>query len=503
MKRFLALATLILLLALCWQVLALFGDARFHADEALYMTAARAAAVYGDWLLVDVLQDKPPLTMYMNALALAFVGVETLPDGVLTLTSDRGEFAGRLWGVFTALGSVALAMALARRVAADDRVALLTGLLVAFSPYVLAFGATAFTDMPMMFFCLLTGWLLLTRRGVGAGVAAALSLAAKPQAALLLPLMIALAWFAQGKQAKQLKGFWLGFVIAMVIGVGLLLLWDATRVAQGAPSVWTLGQANYPALAIASLPSWPDRLLAWLDYGQWLFGGALLTLLLVVAGVLAALRRRTALDMLLLTWAGGYLLLHTVLTVGLYDRYLLLLVFPLSLLVARALVYLWPGRTLLIAGVLALLLSAPAWQAAQHRLPIGGDLGRHDGIDQLATYLNQLPVATVVYDPWLGWELSYYLGPWTSLRRVHYPTPELLVTDALLLPETGTRYFVAPVERDVSVWLAALTEAGFYPVKVWQLPRFVVWALTPPVNQAYGVSGAGSVWHDPESGGGE
>jgi len=502
MKRFLALATLVLLLASVWQGLALADDVRFHADEALYMTAARAAAVYGDWLLLDVLQDKPPLTMYMNALALAFTGVDTLPDGVLTLTSQRGEFAGRLWGVFAAVGSVALAMAIARRLTTDDCVALLTGLLMALSPYVIAFGATAFTDMPMLFFCLLMGWLLLTGRGVGAGVAAALAVAAKPQAVLLLPLLIALAWLAPRNAANQRMGYWLRFVIALGIGISLLLLWDAARVAQGAPSVWTLGQANYPALTIAPLISWPERLLAWLDYGQWLFGGVLLTLLLVVAALFGVLRRRIGTDVLLLLWVIGYLLVHIILTVGVYDRYLLLLVFPLALLIAQALVRLLPGRTLMIAGVLALLLSAPALQAAGHRLPVGGDSGRRDGIDQLATYLNQLPVAAVVYDPWLGWELGYYLGPWTSLRRVHYPTPEALIADALLLPETGTRYFVAPVERDVSSWLAALAEAGFRPLEVWRLPRFVVWALTPPVDQASEVSDVGFAWRGPGWGGG-
>jgi len=214
------------------------------------------------------------------------------------------------------------------------------------------------------------------------------------------------------------------------------------------------------------------------------------------------LRRRIGTDVLLLLWVIGYLLVHIILTVGVYDRYLLLLVFPLALLIAQALVRLLPGRTLMIAGVLALLLSAPALQAAGHRLPVGGDSGRRDGIDQLATYLNQLPVAAVVYDPWLGWELGYYLGPWTSLRRVHYPTPEALIADALLLPETGTRYFVAPVERDVSSWLAALAEAGFRPLEVWRLPRFVVWALTPPVDQASEVSDVGFAWRGPGWGGG-
>ena len=86
------------------------------------MTAARSAAVQGDWLLIHVPQDKPPLTMYANAFALAFLGVHTDDAGVLHLDNHRGEFAGRLvsmasalvgWVVLSQMQAPALLLALA------------------------------------------------------------------------------------------------------------------------------------------------------------------------------------------------------------------------------------------------------------------------------------------------------------------------------------------------------------------------------------------------------
>ena len=77
-------------------------------------------------------------------------------------------------------------------------------------------------------------------------------------------------------------------------------------------------------------------------------------------------------------------------------------------------------------------------------------------------HLNAKPVATVIYDPWLGWELGYYLGQWHDKRRVHYPTPAALVAGALALDEaSATATFVAPVDQPHDDWLAALRGLGF------------------------------------------
>ena len=88
----------------------------------------------------------------------------------------------------------------------------------------------------------------------------------------------------------------------------------------------------------------------------------------------------------------------------------------------------------------------------------------------------------MIYDPWLGWELSYYLGQWHDKRRAHYPTAEALAAGALALDEIGDRYFVAPLDQPHDDWLTALRDAGFGVYVDFERDRFIVYRLTAPQN---------------------
>ncbi|MCA9886773.1 MAG: glycosyltransferase family 39 protein [Anaerolineae bacterium] len=464
---------------LAWSLitLAAHADARFHPDEALYMTAARSAAVQGDWLLIHVPQDKPPLTMYANAFALTFFGVHTDDAGVLHLDNHRGEFAGRLVSMASALVLVALVIAIARRLWRNERAALLAGALLAVSGYQAAFSATAFTDMPMTMFGLAALLLALRERSGWAGTLSFLAFASKPQGIFFLPLVIVIILKQSGW-----KAIWRS-LLPWGIGGVVLIAWDGARVAQGAIDVWTLGRAHYTEPGIAPIAVWRDRLLVWLNNARWLYGDGLTGGVLLLAAF--SLRQAGWRQWLLAGWIGAYSAVHIVTTVPLYDRYLLPLAPMLALLAAGGIVqtaqlFNWRRSFNLLMAASGIVLLGYALVATQQRLPIGGDLGQHTGIDQLADYLNEKPIATVIYDPWLGWELGYYLGPWTNKRRVHYPTPDALVKDALELPETGTRYFVAPKDADIGAWLDALSSTNFDVAMEAQIGSFVVVTLTPP-----------------------
>lgn len=471
------------MLLLAWGLITLAADAdaRFHPDEALYLTAARSAAVEGDWLLLRVPQDKPPLTMYANALSLTFFGVHTDANGVLHLTSQRGEFAGRFFSMASALALVALVIAIARRVWRDDRAAWLAGGLLALSGYLVAFSATAFTDMPMTLFGMASLLLALHGRYGWAGTLSFLAFASKPQGIAFLPLVLVMAGMQSGwKQSMRCLLPWLVGAIAM-------LAWDGARMAQGAVDVWTLGRAHYAEPGLAALDAWRGRLLDWLTYARWLFGDGLTGVVLLLAAF--SLRAAGWRPWLLAGWIAAYSVVHIVTSVPLYDRYLLPLAPMLALLAAGGIVQMgrlvrWRRSFGLLLAACGLVVLGYGLLASQQRLPIGGDLGRHAGIDRLADYLNEKPIASVIYDPWLGWELGYYLGPWTNKRRVHYPSPEALVADAVILPETGKRYFVAPLEKDIRPWLNALSDVDFEVVLEAQIGRFVVVALTPPDHPA-------------------
>lgn len=131
-------------------------------------------------------------------------------------------------------------------------------------------------------------------------------------------------------------------------------------------------------------------------------------------------------------------------------------------------------------GLFTLALLFPAIEASERRGVVGTLYRDYTGIDQLADYLNAQPVATVIYDRWLGWELRYYLGQWHDKRMVYYPTPELLVRDALALCEIGPRYFPAPADKSVERWLEVLSEAGFGITQSYASPQFVVYEIMPP-----------------------
>ncbi|MDE2821632.1 MAG: glycosyltransferase family 39 protein [Chloroflexota bacterium] len=469
---------LIVLLAGVLQFHQLGRDTRFHPDEASFMTYARGAAVNGDWLLPGAL-DKPPLSIYLGAISMVATGLVADDKGVLHLDPLAGEFAARLPNVIMAILLVALMMRLSWSVFSDEAAALAAGLLTALSPYVLAFGATAFTDLGLLFFSALAWYWLECQGYRKAGLALGLAFWCKQQALLLLPLVLLLLWTNAARRAATIR---LAQPLALL--ALLLFVWDAARPAT---SVFLLGSVNnLPAQWIADPAEWLGRLLEWARLGIWLLGPPVVTLSLIGLAVLSrfargAAPRRTSHSQVYLLYVIAYVALHTLLAFNQYDRYLLPLLPPMILVVSSHLPALPRGRlweSLSLSLAIALVLAA-LWSLG-NGLPIGGDRGRHDGIEDLARYLNSKPVATVIYDPWLGWELGYYLGQWHDKRRVYYPTAETLAEGALALDEIGDRYLVALVDRGHEDWIAALKTAGFVLSLDYEKNRYIVYRISRP-----------------------
>lgn len=470
---------LIVLLAGALQFHQLGRDIRFHPDEAHFMTYARGAAVNGDWLLPGAL-DKPPLAIYLSAISMVATGIVADDKGVLHLDPLTGEFAARLPNVLMAISLAALMMRLSRSVFSDEAAALTAGLLTALSPYLLAFGATAFTDLSLLFFSALSLYCLECRGYRKAGLALGLAFWCKQQALLILPLVGLLLWAQGARRASIIR-----LAQPLALAALLLIAWD---VARPTTSVFLLGSVNnLPAQWIADPAEWLGRLMEWARLGAWLLGPPALTVFLVG---LAAMSRfaasaapgRTRHRQVYLLYISAYVALHTLLAFNQYDRYLLLVLPPLILIVSSHLPALLPQvrswKTPSLA--LAIVLVVAACWSLRAGLPLGGDHGRHDGIDELAGYLNSKPVATVIYDPWLGWELGYYLGQWNNKRRVHFPNAEALVAGALALNERGDRYLVALVDRAREDWIAALTAAGFELSIDYEQNRYIVYRISRP-----------------------
>lgn len=474
---------LILLLAGCFQVTGLVRDVRFHPDEAYFMTFARNASVNGDWMLSGAL-DKPPLSIYSSALSMMFIGTTTDANGVLHLDSRIGEFSARLPNVLLAILLVAILMRLTFTVYGDARTAQIAGLLLATSPYLLAFGATAFTDMMLLFWLVVALWMSRSGHGIRAGLALALALWSKQQAVFYLPLIVACIIASRHEEPRPYKV--LRFVFSLGIGVICLLLWDNARPET---SIFLLGTINNsPDTLLAPVTSIGERLAIWLNLASLLVSEGIITVLVVAISVFVYGRhmrereRCIGWDTLFLSFIFIYSVIHIFTALNQYDRYLLPMLPLVVMLCARGI-----ARFLghwMASGALVVVMVTLGVMGVSNGYPIGGDGVNYGGIDEVATYLNRKPVATVIYDRWLGWELGYYMGQWTDKRRVYFPTPRELADGAVKLKEIGDRYLVAPKEQALDAWLDALETAGFTVVLDWEHERFVVYRLSPPAWDA-------------------
>jgi len=459
---------LLILLGAALRIGMLAQDVRFSPDEALYATFARRIALHGDLLLSDAPLDKPPLALVITALSFTIFG--------------PSEFAARLPTLLTSIVTLALIAALARRLY-GDRVGPVV-LLLALSPFDLAFAATAYLD-PLLTCLLLAACLAASwDRWRTAGIFFALALATKQSALFFAPLVILVGLARNAQTCWTWRDGWRRlrrFVIPILIGGIVLALWSAARTAP--VDFWTLGaNNNNPGRFIRANEIGP-RLSHWRYYLSHITGFApLLALAVIPLTVRCIPRRDRVIDIALLTFTLALLLAYWLVAFNTYDRYLHPLVPLVLLLVARGVFTSpptplsasregeqmrglvappslwgrgWGGGKFLLTAICMIPFTITALRG---QLNIGGDHGQHTEIDQLAAAINTLPAGSVVYDYWLGWELGYYLGEQTGVQIVFQPTREALART--VCGSTGEAgYFAGPTD-EIESWLVPLREQG-------------------------------------------
>lgn len=447
-------------------------EVRFHPDEALFATFARNAAVYGDWMFAGPL-DKPPLTLYTAALSMHLVGTTVNPHGVLDVGSRQGEFAARLPNTFAGILLIALVYRLTATLV-NPRAGVYAAALTALSPWLIAFSATAWTDVGML--VTMTAGLVFAGRGRPgwAGVWLALSLWSKQQAVLYLPLELCYLLLPPSDRVRQLFRFALPFIS----GILLLLVWDAAR---GTTSLFALAAVNNnPERVLIRPDELLPRLQIWLDYAGTFFGAGWLTAGLIGVGIVGVSPQQRRATAGLWGYIAVYLLAHWIGAFNTYDRYLLP-VLPLLIVVVSA-----PSARLTPAVYrigLALLVGLLLFAGSPARFPTD-DRGRDADIITLADDLNRKPLGAIIYDHWLGWEMGYYLGAWSDKRRVYYPEPNIQAADARLNPDPAPRYLIAPRDQDLTAWLAAFAAQDFAitpdDTSSDTSSRYIVFRLLPP-----------------------
>lgn len=481
---------LVVLLAFLLQIHGLFANT-FHSDEALFASWARHIAVWKDPLLLTQPVDKPPLLFYLQALFYPLQGPV--------------EWAARLPNFIVSILLVPLTAVFFRRIYRDEWGLAATAVVVALTPLTIQFSATAFTD-PLLTFWLIGAlvWLQVASGGsprhpvtlspshpLTSGLFFGLATATKYQAWLFLPLLLGLAWLA-GYGRRQ----WARWLSGLGIVVGFVFIWEFAR--SGPFSLWSNQVGNFGGVRLIwSWELWP-RLLAWIDLGQTAISPIMLVIFIIVVMVLVgySLRRddgTVRVDCLLILFLIGYMLLHWLLAVPVWDRYLLPLVPLFAVLIGRCVMILrywdirvfnisisqYPYIKYLLIALIVFILLLPAWAARYGRFSIGGTPLADDGAAEIARYLQDKPYGTVLYDHWYSWQWRYHLfdkGVYVSW----FPHSGSLIEELSVFGgDENERFLVLPDTAVAQPIIRVVVEAGFQLQPVAREGKIALYQIVP------------------------
>jgi len=503
-------------------------------------------AIYGYWalhgltvdpLFLHVWPDKPPLFLWLQGLAFTLWG-----HGPLT-----AEAAARLVNILASTLTIPVLAVTARRWW-GPAAALVTALLAALNPFAISFAPTAFTDPVLV----LAGSLALAcaayRRPFWSGLWLGAAIMTKQQGVLFAPLVVGVpaGGFLEGRGLPGRVGSsWKRgvfreashFLAGLAVVALPILYWDSLRWAV-APSPWDLGAANVGGVALADAAAWPGRAADWARLGwlllasPWAWGAYALAL---IGAAALCVRRRAPLGdwlpaLLLAAWTAGFLLLHIVTSVQVWDRYLLPLTIPLVLLGGWAAGE-WPRvgracsptavlstkgsrraasptyalRGFVFALVLALSLP-PAWDASQGQLPVGGDHGAYSGLEAaLAAVTPRASAAgdgppTLLFHRELGWHARFALFDAVRSGAVelrYYPSSVYLADSATKSPHKE-RYVILPDWAPLPDLPMQLAMRGLRAGEVLRAGHFTVYRIDerPSGDQSWRVCRLGELTAD-------
>lgn len=489
------LALVVILILAVGAPLAPLATNRFHYDEAVYSQWALDVASGRDVLLSASPVDKPPLFPYLQALSLWLFGVS--------------EAAARLPSLIASVTGVLVLLRLGQCLYGRSTGILAAGLWAA-SPFYILFAPTAFTD-PLMTTLVLVACLAVARGHWGrAGLCWGLGAITKPQALIFGPLIWGLGRLVERDRLTGLGATsahtrptrvpgWCRLALGLLLISSLALVWDVCRNRQ--PGFIEQSLISYGDLGF-SLMDIGKRLSGFMGLLAYVTGAPLLNrVLLIGLPVLAAVdgwqvwsarrvrgdgARETVVparvDLLLLAFVVGFVVLHVFLPFQVWDRYLLGIVPCLALLLARLLSLPWRmlqaaplwrergngrerlygtlrlGYLLVVLAVIVTLLWQPVQDAAASRFPIGGDHGAYQGIEQVVAFFRTVPADTTLYHRWLGGHWRFYL--WNSPYDLRaWQTPGDLATQAAARPN-ARRYVVFPSWQSSTETRLALAEVG-------------------------------------------
>ncbi|MEM7132899.1 MAG: glycosyltransferase family 39 protein [Chloroflexota bacterium] len=487
----------------------------FREDEAVYGLWA-IHFLQEDRFFLTLWPDKPPLFIWLLSTTFALLGIS--------------EWSARWLNLMLSTLLIPVIAGTARR-AWGNTAAIFAAITVAFNPYAISFAATVYTDPQLLLTGALSLFMAVLGRPLYSGLWLGAAIMTKQQGILYLPLILGTLWFSQRgrysasthpEQLREGSKNWLKVTAGTLVIILPILYWDSLRWAV-APSPWDLSIRNYESLTLLPPTAWWSRLQEWgrwLSYlvgleadSQWIadmmdpasWVGSILSIGLVVA--IWQRRRKhsipisadllSSLPSLLLLWSVGFLFLHVMTSVEIWDRYLLPLVLPFALGVGWAggsiTSYLslpnrliWIGQSFILRMLILcwfLLLLPPAAQAARGQIPIGGDHGAFSGLHQALAWLEAENQGEpyVLYHQQLGAQFRFYLYEPVAHGQVDlrwYPHPVYLVNNSRKIP--NQRKFLLQPEWASPRSLALHAQVGQVDLhELANLGRFQVIELVP------------------------
>jgi 4-amino-4-deoxy-L-arabinose transferase len=386
------LTTLLLLCSLTF-VVGLGSQAITDADEAYYAEASREMVESGDWLTprfnYQNRWEKPVLYYWLTS--------------ATYLVTGPTEFSARLWSALSGIGLVLLAWGIARRATGRIDVAWLAGAIIATNFGYFSIARAALPDLPLTF-CITLGiwatmraadarvtgsaasgpaltWWILAGLGAGAGFLMKGPVALVVPAVVLLPIW----WRERRRRSIDIRGIAIAALTAALIGLPwYVAMW--LRHGDGYLQSFFVGD-NFERF---TTERYNDARPVWF-YLPVLLGGLMpwsIYLVAFSADALARARRRVLrlddTDWRLLLWAVMPLLFFTA-SIGKQPRYILPVLPPLAVLIARGIIE-------RVGHDRDRLLAAATWITAAMFAALALVFGRMEPL-----FINAYPVAT-----WIG-----------------------------------------------------------------------------------------------------
>jgi|GEM_PF-6105390 len=459
-----ALPISLILLGAWLRLSSLAREQQLHPDEALYADLARRIGIWGDWQLLNIPVDKPPLQYFINGWFYALLG--------------DSELSTRLPNAFAGIISIALFYIISKKLL---RTPSLATLLFVVSPLHIGFSVTNFTDMQMLTWTLAALAGVLYQRWGLAGVAFGCAIITKPAALWSAPLLL---FFCIGQPLPTPQNI---FKVVMLVALPIITasIWDQMG---SIGSFWALGAQNYDGNRLIRPDEVIPRAQTWLDWLAYLTPHILILLFGFVLGVAYLWKQRSQQKLIYFRYWGlvgfciVYLGIQWLVAFNIYDRYLLIILPASILFVSLGLTAFLPAKWHIgIIGLILVLGTPLGWQTSQGQTPIAHDNDRAQGVAQLAEVMNTQFAGEIFYEHSLGWELRYYLSAEPHVILLYFATPDAMIDYALqdLSTIQTSRYFVAP-KTETAPWIALAQARGIQTEVIYYDDSFTIIALSMP-----------------------